>query len=380
MIASMTRPRSGLKILMTADAVGGVWTYALDLARACQTRGMSFVLATMGPPPSAAQAAEALRIPNLRLEVSEYKLEWMPEPWADVDAAGQWLLGLERRERPDVVHLNGFAHGALPFEAPVIMVGHSCCLSWWRAAKEEDAPAAWDTYRRRVRAGISGATAFIAPTDAMLESFRHLYGPLPAARTLHNGARPNDRPCPKDPVILSAGRLWDEAKNIAILSQAARALPWPVLVAGPSVGPIGSPPRIAGLVRLGHLGRIDMAAALARAAIYAHPAKYEPFGLLPLEAALAGCSLVLSDIPTLREIWGSAAIYADPSDPGHWAAQLRLLIAHPDLLAQTAAAAQRRARRYSLDRFAAAYTVAYAELCSASPPALAPRPLTHFGA
>ncbi len=31
------------------------------------------------------------------------------------------------------------------------------------------------------------------------------------------------------------------------------------------------------------------------------PARYEPFGLSVLEAALSGCALVLGDIPSLRE-------------------------------------------------------------------------------
>ena len=37
-------------------------------------------------------------------------------------------FGLERRLRPDVVHLNGYTHGALPWRAPVLVVGHSCVL------------------------------------------------------------------------------------------------------------------------------------------------------------------------------------------------------------------------------------------------------------
>jgi len=36
---------------------------------------------------------------------------------------------------------------------------------------------------------------------------------------------------------------------------------------------------------------------------------YEPFGLAPLEAALSRCAIVANDIPSLREVWGSAAMY-----------------------------------------------------------------------
>ncbi|HEX8375447.1 MAG TPA: hypothetical protein VF606_09745, partial [Geminicoccaceae bacterium] len=38
-------------VLMTTDAVGGVWTYSLDLAAALATRGVRTTLAVLGPAP-----------------------------------------------------------------------------------------------------------------------------------------------------------------------------------------------------------------------------------------------------------------------------------------------------------------------------------------
>ena len=63
---------------------------------------------------------------------------------------------------------------------------------------------------------------------------------------------------------------------------------------------------------LGRLSAGELADWYARAAIYALPARYEPFGLSALEAALSGCALVLGDIPSLREIWGDAALFVPP--------------------------------------------------------------------
>ena len=40
------------RLFMTADAVGGVWTYALDLARGLQAHGIETRLAVNGPRPS----------------------------------------------------------------------------------------------------------------------------------------------------------------------------------------------------------------------------------------------------------------------------------------------------------------------------------------
>src|SRR5215212_319812 len=138
------------KILMTADTVGGVWSYALELVRALGCYHCDVALATMGSFLNASQAREAARIPNLTLYESGYKLEWMEEPWAEVDQAGAWLLEIAQQVQPDLVHLNNYVHGVLPWPAPVLMVGHSCVLSWWQAVKGESAPPSWQTYHQRV--------------------------------------------------------------------------------------------------------------------------------------------------------------------------------------------------------------------------------------
>ena len=113
------------RILMTTDAVGGVWTYALELARALAPHDLAVTLATMGPPPSADQVDAARAIPELRLETSAFRLEWMSDAWADVDAAGEWLLDLEADIRPvvgtevrhDVRHGVAFVCGPRPVPA-----------------------------------------------------------------------------------------------------------------------------------------------------------------------------------------------------------------------------------------------------------------------
>src|SRR5690606_30146587 len=100
-----------MRVLMTADTVGGVWTYSMELAAALAPHGVELIVAVMGREPDAGQREQARLLPNVRLAVSSLRLEWMPEPWRDVDAAGVWLLGLAEREGVDLVHLNGYALG-----------------------------------------------------------------------------------------------------------------------------------------------------------------------------------------------------------------------------------------------------------------------------
>jgi glycosyltransferase involved in cell wall biosynthesis len=154
-----------------------------------------------------------------------------------------------------------------------------------------------------------------------------------------NGRRPLAS-AGKEPLVAAVGRAWDDAKNLAALERVS--LPWPVALAD------------------GSRARHEVERLLARAAIFAEPARYEPFGLAALEAASAGCALVLGDIPSLREVWGNAAVYVD-SDAELERALLRLIDDEP-LRTRVAAAARERSRRYTREAMAAAYLALYERL------------------
>lgn len=186
---------------------------------------------------------------------------------------------------------------------------------WWHAVRKEDAPAPWHEYRRRVTRGLQKADLVVAPTRAMLRALEFHYGALRATEVIPNGRDSNAFAVgTKEPFILSAGRLWDQAKNTAALVAVAPWLPWPVVLAGQRKSPDGTEAHLRNVRLLGRLSERELAALYARASIYALPARYEPFGLSILEAALSGCALVLGDIPSLRETWNDAAIFVAPSD------------------------------------------------------------------
>jgi len=353
-----------MKILMTADGVGGVWTYVLELARGLAPHGVEVVLAVKGGRLTAAQRSAA-RLPNVYVYESTFKLEWEPDPWEDLERAGEWLLGLEDLVQPDVIHLNDYVHGDLPFRAPALVVGHSCVVSWWEAVRRTELPPAWLRYRNAVRAGIRAAEAVVAPSAAMLNALERHYGPLPSGRVIYNGRtlEGGEDAVPRKKLILAAGRAWDEAKNVALLSRVASQLTWPVALAGETRGA-----RFPGLRRLGSLPSAELATWLRRAAIFALPVRYEPFGLTILEAALAGCALVLGDIPSQRELWIGAAELVPPGDAEALAFTLDRLTRDANLRAAMGAAAKRRAARYAPDRMAAAYAELYRELASHARP------------
>jgi glycogen synthase len=366
-------------ILMTADAVGGVWTFAIDLARELGHRGIAVTLAVMGPPPSPPQQQEAGALPLVTLRHRPFRLEWMQEPWYDIRRAGKWLLDLEHELSPDVVHLNGYCHAALPWRVPVLVTAHSCVLSWWSAVHGTDAPVVWDRYAANVTEGLFAADLVVAPTAAMLDALEFHYGPVRRSMVIPNGRDPGSGirdpkarvfpdsgsliPDPyKEHLIFSSGRIWDPAKNIEQLAECATRIPWPVYVAGDTTSPDGSCSSLPNVTCLGRLDSGQMRTWMRRASIYVLPARYEPFGLSILEAAFAGCALVIGDIQSLREVWGNAATYVPTDDRHALIGALRRCIDDQAEREALAARAHARALELTADRMAHAYCDAYREM------------------
>jgi glycogen synthase len=341
---------------MSTDAVGGVWTYAAELRAGLAAAGIEVVLATLGPIPP----------PEPNIAYRRCRLEWQDEPWDDVRESGEWLRELAQDERVELVHLNGYAHGALPWGVPVVVVGHSCVLSWHEAVRGAAAGASWQRYRREVRAGLCGADIVVAPSSAMRSALRRLYDFHRSCRVISNGVSPQPMPrAAKQRLVLGAGRLWDEAKGLDTLDAAAARIGWPVAVAGDAGNVVARSVRL-----LGQLDREALRSLMGSTAIFAHPARYEPFGLVVLEAALASCALVLGDIPSLREQWEGAALFVAPGDDVALASALQRLIGDDELRGTLAAGARRRAARNDASTMARAYAELYLHLCARSPGAV----------
>jgi glycosyltransferase involved in cell wall biosynthesis len=356
---SAIRPGAPIKaVLMATDAVGGVWTYTLDLAESLADRGIAVHVAVLGPPmsPDQRRTARSRRLAGLHEHPG--KLEWMDSPWRDVDAATAWMLGLASDADVDVVHLGGYSYAAAEWPAPVVVVAHSCVLSWWRAVHHAEAPSDWDEYRRRVAGGLSAADAVVAPSAAMLAELNACYG-APDGMVIPNSRRAAPSAGRrKEPLILAAGRVWDPAKNLAALARAANELDWTVAIAGAGREP--DHPRSACRM-LGKLSFEELSHWQQRAAVFCAPSRYEPFGLAALEAAQAGCALVLGDIPSLREVWGDAAVYTDPEDADQLRRTLSDLTAHPSRVRAWGRRAAAHARRYRPEATAAAYLSVYGQ-------------------
>lgn len=354
------------RVLMTADTIGGIWRYSLELGAEMIRRGVQVTIATLGAPPAADQRREAEHA-NIELFAGHYRLEWMDDPWQDVERAGDWLLALADAVNPDLVHLNGYVHGALPWDRPHLVVAHSCVCSWWEAVHKSQ-PAHIEAYRRRVRAGLKATRWIAAPSRSMLQALNRHYGPLPAGRVIHNGSAGGYQNMAKRPLILSVGRVWDAGKNFDALSMAAPNIAWPVCLAGTLRHPEGGEHALPGLRTLGSLDGQTLAHWYGMASLFIAPARYEPFGLAALEAARAGCALILGDIPSQRELWDGAAVFVDPDDPEAIAAAANELIGNASRRRYFMKAAREHARRYSANAMANGYLRLYGDMLQGTLP------------
>ena len=354
------------RILMTADAVGGVFSYSVDLIRNLLDLGIETELVVLGPQPTEDQMRRACESGARAVHLLPGKLEWMPEAWLDVESRGSRLLDIAGRADAELVHLNDYCSAALPFGVPAVVVGHSCVYSWFQAVRGCEPPREYSRYYREVRNALQAATSVTAPTAAMLSVLRRTYGWFRQAAPIANSTAPiPPRICLKKPLIMTAGRLWDQAKNVSALERAASHLPWPVVAAGPLQSPSGESVRFVQMQIVGDLPRAALMRLYAEAAVFALPARYEPFGLCVLEAAHAGCALLLSDIPTFRELWHDCAVFVPPDDDRSLRRELQRLIDDSDLRLRLGRAARRRALCFRPEAQAKAYAELYAKALDA---------------
>jgi glycosyltransferase involved in cell wall biosynthesis len=346
------------RILMTTDAVGGVWQYSIDLIRQLRADGLDALVVCLGPPPSAEQQRKIQAITGGSFVHAPFALEWMQEPWDAIEQARTWLTKLESEFKPDVVHLNSYALAAAPWHAPVLCVAHSCVYSWWRAVHGCAPEITWENYREQVSRGLQAATFIVSPSQAMLDALVHEYGIAQEKATVipnFSLASPHG-PVTKEHFSLAAGRMWDKAKNLSLLEAIAPHLHWPLYLAGSGES--------RSLQHLGSLSHDEVLERMAAASLFVHPALYEPFGLVVLEAAAAGCCLVLADIPSLRELWDDAAVFINPRDPHAWTRTLNELIANEAQRRELAYRASQAARRYCADTSWRMYRNLYDRLVS----------------
>jgi len=281
-------------------------------------------------------------------------------------------VGALRRIRPDIVHANLDSQwtgqygllAAVVTRTPAVAVVHSV----WSEPHPVQAVAV-RRLARRVDAYVAVSAFAARATEALL---RLRPG---AVRVIANGvAAPGALAPPPDlgvPVVGAVGRLSPE-KGIDVLLRAMALVPDARLVV---VGEGPQRPELEALARrLGIAGRVTFAgwadppwAATWSFDVLAVPSFTEGFGLVVVEAMLAGIPVVATAVGAIPEVVHDqvTGMLVAPGDPSALGAALRTLLGDPDRRRQLAAAARAEAAlRFTTQRMASAFEALYAELAS----------------
>lgn len=365
-----------MRVLVTADTLGGVWTYARELVTGLVKRGVEVTLVSFGEIPAPAQMSWLDGMRNVDFRPTAFKLEWMQDSESDLCASADYLKSLVAETEPDVLHLNQYFYGALESDVPRVVVAHSDVVSWWVEVHGNEPPETkWSRwYREVVGRGLAQATAVVAPTRWMLEAASRHYGEAAQSYVIPNGRSPLlfNSHVTKENYLMSVGRLWDGGKQVTLLAQ-QRDLPMNAYIVGSEQHPDS---KFQSNTIFGENGRgrihfrgpqseAQLRQLYSRASIYVATSRYEPFGLAPLEAALSRCTVVCNDIPSFREIWGEAAVYFERNNERGLGEALSRLSSDRELrLTHANLAYQRALQRFNADQMVDSYVALYHSLVS----------------
>ena len=310
-----------MRVLLTTDTVGGVWTFTQELVQGLLEHKHAVVLISFGRPPSRSQCEWVARMEDryrsdFLFEASDVPLEWMDCNDGAYTHAESLLLRMITEFGVDLLHSSQFCFGALPTNVPKLLTAHSDVFSWAEACHPGSLEeSAWlCRYRSLVNAGIVGADAMVTPTRWMCDALARHYPGCHRARVIENGRslRLLAGSTSRRLQAVTVGRLWDRAKGLSVLSGLEACMP--VMVAGEVHFERSQAPDTE-VVFLGRLEEDELLEILRDSSLYLATSIYEPFGMAPLEAAICGCGVVARDIPSLREVWGESAEYfTDSSD------------------------------------------------------------------
>lgn len=355
-----------MRLLITTDTVGGVWRFGVELVQGLLEAGDSVALVSFGRAPSESQSLECERLSRrwdqqFQYTPSEAPLEWMQENGRTFEEGIAALQKAAHAFGAELLHSSQYCYAAARLGIPAVVTAHSDVLSWAEACRGrplED--SAWlRRYCALVQTGLDHAAAVVAPTKWMLCTLGNHFALSTEKRTIANGISiPPSLVAERNLQAVTAGRLWDEAKDISLLRSVRSNVP--LIIAGAAACEGTEATLIPDARYCGDLPQEQLWWLFSRSAIYICTSRYEPFGLAPLEAALCGCAVVARDIEPLREVWVDGAVFF--SDADHLSYLLKALTEDPVRLRRQQQLSFARARQFTSERMVADYRSLYASV------------------
>ena len=362
-------PRVGFDLTPVISGATGIARYVTQLEAAL--RGLDVELRTFAVGRSAfpvPPGTRHVRVPA-RLMVSWWRLGGRPH--------------IERLTGPvDLVHATGLFVPAT--RRPLVLTVHD--LAALRHAQL--LPERHVRQQRAVIRRLPSAAAVLAVSEATARDIVDLgvdpgrvvvtplgVSPLPEPTPLPEALRPSG------PYLLTVGETAPRKGYRVLIRALARVEQDLELV---MVGPAGrdeEPLRRLAVElgvehRLRRLGTVNdgALASLYRGALaLCFPSVAEGFGLPVLEALAEGTPALVSDLPVLREVAGSAAVFVEPGSAAQWAEAIEAIASSAQLTDRLNLAGPRRASEFTWERTASATLRAYELALGSGAPAAASR-------
>jgi glycosyltransferase involved in cell wall biosynthesis len=118
---------------------------------------------------------------------------------------------------------------------------------------------------------------------------------------------------------------------------------------------------------LGYLPEETLAVMYRLAAVFVFPSLYEGFGLPPLEAMASGTPVVTSNVSSLPEVAGDAAILVDPYDPAAIAEGMYAVLTDERMRRELRRKGLERARQFSWESSVRRVREIYTEAAAGTP-------------
>jgi glycosyltransferase involved in cell wall biosynthesis len=349
------------------QGVGGAERHLLTLLPALRARGIDARLLSLDAGGDADRFHDALTERDVPFTTVRCRADLSPWLARDVVAA-------TRNERPDLIHthmVHADVYGSVAAHAlrtPFVSTRHN------------DDRYLLGPFRYVDRVFMHGALRIIAISDAVRVFHERAGLPRDRLTTVHYGLddlphEPSER-TPADlgvpdgvPLVLAIGRLIEQKDHATLLDAFARvhAETPEARLAILGWGRLEEQTReharalgLAGSVLLP--GRLEPRAWLERADVFAHTSRWEGFGIVLLEAMLAGIPIVATNVSAIPEIVveGETGYLVAPGDDAAVAARIASLVSDRERAAAMGRAGRERAQRdFSVARMTDATIAVY---------------------
>ncbi len=371
--------------MLNSGEPGGVEQHVLDLVRGMVARGHTvYVVCPQG---------------RMAVEYLEAGAEvWIDQPAFDIDPFYIFRLrSLLQKFQPDIFHahqlktvVNGLVAAKLAGVSAKIAHIHTPLSEWqvpeWKKRLNifvnrlvcnwgADVVLALTKVTKEARVageGIVSERVIVIPNGVDIDKFKV----KSASRRTESAVGFREKLGVSEDTVLAGtlSRLTVE-KGHQVLLEAAVALPFnsQILIAGdgPLRGALEQQAKDLGvadkIIFLGFLPEEEKLAYLSALDIFVFPSLAEGFGIALIEAMASGCACLVSDLPVLREVGGSAVVAFHSSDAEDLAKHLAGLINSPDRRGVLGESARARVRReFTREKFCERYEQLYENLDAVS--------------